>query len=102
MGGGILMKRQNPADEWIREMAANESWEAPKSCRDHTEQILAALSDSPDKEEHMRIVFRKRTLILAAALAALVEPQRLPPDYFNGMKRRWKILENQRKRNKMT
>lgn len=72
MGGGILMKRQNPADEWIREMAANESWEAPKSCRDHTEQILAALSDSPDKEEHMRIVFRKRTLILAAALAALV------------------------------
>ena len=66
-----MMEKNRKTDEQIRRMAAEEPWSAPESCIKHVEHILGELPDAPAKEEKMRKIFRKRTIILAAALAAL-------------------------------
>lgn len=66
------MKEQKKADEQIRRMAEREVWNTPDSCKNYVEQILETLPDTPVKEEKIGMRFQKRSLILAAALAALV------------------------------
>ncbi len=66
------MREQKRIDEQFRRMAELEPWRTPDSCKNHIEQILETLPDTPVKEETMGNMLKKRTLILAVALAALV------------------------------
>lgn len=60
-------------DRQIIEKAKQEPWKASADCQERIERILTELPDTPEKmETRMRNVWSKRTLILAAALAAIV------------------------------
>ncbi len=60
-------------DEQIRREAEKEQWKLPASCEKRLEQILTELPDSITEEKNRIKLWRSRkSLLLAAALAALV------------------------------
>ena len=66
-----MRAEEQRTDRRIAEKAAKEQWEASAGCRERVERILAELPDTSEQEETgMRKIWSRRTLILAAALAA--------------------------------
>jgi len=66
------MKDMKIIDERIRGLAASEQWSTPDLCTEHVEKLLENLPDTPPKEEKMRRVPKKRIILMAAALTAVL------------------------------
>lgn len=78
-----MRAEEQRTDRQIAERAAKESWKASESCQERVEQILAELPDTPEKEENrMKRIWSKRTLILAATLAAAVGTTAMASELF--------------------
>ncbi len=87
-----MRAEEQRTDRRIAEKAAKEQWEASAGCRERVERILAELPDTSEQEETgMRKIWSRRTLILAAALAAVVGTTAMASGLF-----RWdqKAVEN--------
>ncbi len=87
-----MRAEEQRTDRQIAEQAAKEPWKASEGCRERVERILEELPDTPEKEEtRMKSIWSKRTLILAAALAAAVGTTAMASELF-----RWdqKAVEN--------
>lgn len=78
-----MRAEEQRTDRQIAEKAAKEQWEVSAGCRERVERILAELPDTPEKErKRMGTIWSRRTLILAAALAAVIGTTAMANGFF--------------------